>query len=354
MKKLLACLLCLLLGVSLLTACQPKMAEIALVMAEGTIDDGTINQEAWAGIAKYCEEKGISNQSFQASENTQTARMDVVSLAVKRGAMLVVCSGASFQDTLVQAAKEFPDVTFLGLDCSIPEGSPKNAVGVTFSEVQAGFLAGYAAVENGWTKLGFFSEKKDSQSILYGYGFVQGAQAYAKAKEMPAQSVEIRYAYADKAGNTPENQAVAKEWFQNGTEAIFTIGYELTNGVIAAAEEFGKQVIGADVNWSDASQNVAVSAVKHYSQAVQDLIDLSYNEELTGGSTVQRTASENGIALTMDDSHLKNFTRKSYDNLVIALADDVSGMAAALVNTPAEDGSIGASGIVLSEVKVIE
>ena len=334
MKKLLACLLCLLLGVSLLTACQPKMAEIALVMAEGTIDDGTINQEAWAGIAKYCEEKGISNQSFQASENTQTARMDAVSLAVKRGAMLVVCSGASFQDTLVQAAKEFPDVTF--------------------SEVQAGFLAGYAAVENGWTKLGFFSEKKDSQSILYGYGFVQGAQAYAKAKEMPAQSVEIRYAYADKPGNIPENQAIAKEWFQNGAEAIFTIGYELTNGVIAAAEEFGKQVIGADVNWSDASQNVAISAVKHYSQAVQDLIDLSYNEELTGGSTVQRTAAENGIALTMDDSHLKNFTRKAYDNLVIALADDVSGMAADLVNTPAEDGSIGASGIVLSEVKVIE
>lgn len=354
MKKLLACLLCLLFGVTLLAGCQPKMAEIALVMAQGSTDDGTINQEAWAGIAKYCEEKGISNQAFQASENTQEARMDAVSLAVKRGAMLVVCSGSSFKDTLSEAANAFPDVTFLGLDCSVPKDAPKNAVGVTFSEVQAGFLAGYAAVENGWTKLGFFSEQKDSASILYGYGFVQGAQAYAKAKEMPAQSIEIRYAYAEKAGNSPENQAVAKEWFESGTEVIFTVGYELTNGVITAAEEFGKQVIGADVNWADASQNVAVSAVKHYSQAVQDLIDLSYNEELTGGVTVHRTAAENGIALTMDDSHLKNFTRKSYDNLLIALADDVSGMAAGLVDTPAEDGSIGASGIVLAEVKVME
>lgn len=354
MKKLLACVLCVLLGVALLSGCKPKMAEIALVTSGGSVDDGTINQEAWAGVVKYCEEKGISCQVFQAAEDTDTACLEAVQLAIKRGAMLVVCAGPSFQDTLTQAAKDAPDVTFLGLDCTVPEGAPANAVGVTFSEVQAGFLAGYAAVENGWTKLGFFSGTSDQQAVLYGYGFVQGAQQAAKEKEMPAQSVEIRYQYAEDNNNQPVNEAVAKEWYQAGTEAIFAVDTTLTKTVISAAEEFGKQVIGADVDWSGASQTVAISAVKHYSQMVQELIDLSYNEELKGGTTIYCDASRDGIGLTMDSSKLKLFTRKVYDNMFTVLADDLNGVSSALIRKPADDNSIAGSGIVLEQVKVIE
>ena len=354
MKKLLACVLCMLLGLTVLSGCKPKMAEIALVTSGGSVDDGTVNQEAWAGIVKYCEEKGISCQSFQAAENTKEACLEAVQLAVKRGAMFVVCAGTAFQDALPEAAKQAPEATFLGLDCTLSEGAPANAVGVTFSEVQAGFLAGYAAVQNGWTKLGFFSGASDEKAVAYGYGFVQGAQQAAKEKEMPAQSIEIRYQYAADKNNKPENEALAKEWYQAGTEAIFAVDATLTKAVISAAEEFGKYVIGSDVDWSGVSQTVAISAVKNYSQTVQEFIDLSYNEELQGGVTVHCDASRDGIALTMDASKLKLFTRKTYDNLLITLADDLNGMASALISKPAEDKSVAASGIVLEQVKVIE
>ena len=100
MKKLLACVLCVLLGLTVLSGCKPKMAEIALVTSGGSVDDGTVNQEAWAGIVKYCEEKGISCQSFQAAENTKEACLEAVQLAVIRGAMFVVCAWTGFQDSL--------------------------------------------------------------------------------------------------------------------------------------------------------------------------------------------------------------------------------------------------------------
>jgi len=55
----------------------------------------------------------------------------------------------------------YPDVNFVLID-----GNPhnadysefrtnENAVGIVFAEEQAGFLAGYAAVKDGYTKLGF-------------------------------------------------------------------------------------------------------------------------------------------------------------------------------------------------------
>ena len=291
--------------------------EIALI-TEGTIDDKSFNQGAWEGLTQYADEKGKTYKYYQPTQKTTDGYIDSIDLAVAASAKLIITPNYLFETAIYKSQDNHPDITFVLLDGVPQDGNytdfriEKNVYSVLYAEEQAGFLAGYAIVKEGYTNLGVIGGMAVPPVIRFGYGFVQGAQAYAKAKEMPAQSVEIRYAYADKPGNTPENQAVAKEWFQNGAEAIFTIGYELTNGVIAAAEEFGKQVIGADINWSDASQNVAISAVKHYSQAVQDLIDLSYNEELTGGSTVQRTAAENGIALTMDDSHLKNFTRKPF------------------------------------------
>ena len=171
---------------------------------------------------------------------------------------------------------------------------------------------------------------------------------------MPAQSIEIRYQYAADKNNKPENEALAKEWYQAGTEAIFAVDATVTKAVISAAEEFGKYVIGSDVDWSGVSQTVAISAVKNYSQTVQEFIDLSYNEELQGGVTVHCDASRDGIALTMDASKLKLFTRKTYDNLLITLADDLNGIASALISKPAEDKSVAASGIVLEQVKVIE
>ena len=69
---------------------------------------------------------------------------------------------------------------------------PSNCYCITFKEEQAGYLAGYAVVKDGYTKLGFLGGMAVPAVIRYGYGYVQGADA--AAKEL-GTNIDINYFY---------------------------------------------------------------------------------------------------------------------------------------------------------------
>lgn len=68
---------------------------------------------------------------------------------------------------------------FLALDVSASDLGDKaptaNTALITYKEEQAGYLAGYAAVYDGYKELGFLGGMAVPAVIRYGYGFVQGA-----------------------------------------------------------------------------------------------------------------------------------------------------------------------------------
>ena len=71
-----------------------------------------------------------------------------------------------------------------------------NTAVVMFASEQAGYLAGYSAVKDGKTQLGFIGDEKKSVVMDYGYGFLQGADAAAK-ETGAAVSVNYRYCTLD-------------------------------------------------------------------------------------------------------------------------------------------------------------
>lgn len=85
------------------------------------------------------------------------------------------------------AQDTWPDTKFVLLD-GVPtqNGESKtnaNTVGIQYAEEQAGFLAGYAAVVEGYKKLGFMGGVATPAVVRYGYGYIQGAEAAAKELE---------------------------------------------------------------------------------------------------------------------------------------------------------------------------
>ena len=60
-------------------------------------------------------------------------------------------------------------------------------VSVVFAEEEAGYMAGYAAVKEGYTKLGFMGGQALPSVKRYGYGFVQGAAAAAAEDEVKVE-----------------------------------------------------------------------------------------------------------------------------------------------------------------------
>jgi basic membrane protein A len=299
--------------------------EIALVTDLGTIDDKSFNQGAWEGLKKYAEEKGVSYKYYQPQEGTTDSYLETIGLAVEGGAKLVVCPGFLFEEPVFLAQDQYKDVHFILLD-----GEPhnadysekrieKNVMPILFQEDEPGFLAGYAAVKDGNTKLGFLGGMAVPAVVRFGYGFAEGAD-YA-AKELGIDNIEIMYNYTGAFAATPEAQSMAASWFQNGTQAIFGCGGAVGNSVMAAAEEKGGKMIGVDVDQSFESPSVITSAMKQLSVSVYDGVKAHYEDKFPGGKTSIFSAKNDGIGLPMDTSKFTKFTKEDYDKIYKELKD---------------------------------
>ncbi len=294
--------------------------ELALVTDLGTIDDKSFNQGAWEGMTKYAEENNITYKYYQPQEGTTDSYLETIGLAVEGGAKLIVCPGFLFEEPVYLAQDEYGDITFILLDGEPHSGdyseyrTNDNVMPILFKEDEAGFLAGYAAVKDGYTKLGFMGGMAVPAVIRYGYGFIEGAE-YAAA-EMGVSEIEVMYNYTGQFAATPEAQSMAASWYQNGTEVVFGCGGAVGNSVMAAAQEKGAKVIGVDVDQSFESETVITSAMKMLANSVYDGVKAFYDGNFPGGATSVFTAANAGVGLPMETSKFNTFTQADYDAIM--------------------------------------
>lgn len=291
--------------------------ELALVTDLGTIDDKSFNQGSWEGLKKYADENGITHKYYQPQEATTDSYLETIGLAVEGGAKLIVCPGFLFEEPIYLAQDLYPDVSFILLDGEPHSGdyseykTNANVMPVLFQEDEAGFLAGYAAVKDGYTKLGFMGGMAVPAVIRFGYGFAEGADA--AALELGIDDIQLIYHYTGAFDATPEAQSMAASWYQNGTELIFGCGGSVGNSVMAAAQEKGAKVVGVDVDQSFESETVITSAMKQLANSVYDGIKSLYEGSFPGGKTSIFKADNDGVGLPMETSRFNTFSQADYD-----------------------------------------
>ena len=298
--------------------------EVLLVTDYGTINDGSFNQGAWEGISEFAKKNGTLIDYYQPENTSTESYINAMERGIDNGAKVIVCPGYLLEEAVYKAQSEYPDVQFVLID-----GQPHNedytdqliadnTLSVLFSEEEAGFLAGYSAVREGYTNLGFIGGVPADTVIKYGYGFVQGAD-YA-AIEMGVE-VHIRYTYADTFDDTDAVETTASTWYEDDTEVIFACGGQLGRAVIRAAEKNDGKVIGVDVDQSSESEVVMTSAVKSLASAVSEVLDDYSQGKFFGGQPKIFTSKENGVCLPMDNSRFERFTKEQYDNIFSRLSE---------------------------------
>ena len=311
--------------------------EVAFVTDVGQLKDKSFNEGTWNGVKTYAYENGLSYKYYQPAngdEATDDDRYDAMKAAVDGGAKVVVCAGYLQEAALRRAAIEFPDVHFVFIDgYSITEDSENpdaavltNVAGINFNEEQCGYLAGYAVVKDGFTKLGFSGGGGGTNPACcrYGYGFLQGASA--AAEEM---GVDVSVNYSWQYGNTfqasPELQSMIAGWYTNGTEIVFACGGSMFASITAAASANDGYVIGVDVDQSSESDSVVTSAMKGIDQAAVLAIGHSYDGtwDEVGGKTTTLGANDDAVGLpTATDSwRFESFTVDEYNTLLEAIKD---------------------------------
>ena len=131
--------------------------QIAFVTDVGSLKDKSFNQGTYDGVKLYANANSKSYKYYQPANGdkaTDDDRYDAMKAAVDNGAEVVVAAGFLQGAALEKAAKEFTDTKFVFIDGS-PIDGVTNLAAISFREEQCGYLAGYAAVMEGYTKRGF-------------------------------------------------------------------------------------------------------------------------------------------------------------------------------------------------------
>ena len=309
--------------------------EVAFITDVGHLKDKSFNQGTFDGVKLYAANNKLSYKYYQPANKDQATdddRYEAMKAAVENGAKVVVCAGFMQEGALRMAAKEFPNVSFVFVD-GYPiteeagvDGSPvlKNVAGIAFKEEQCGYLAGYAVVKEGFTKLGFTGGGGGTNPACcrYGYGFVQGADA--AAKELGVK-VDMNYSwqYGASFSASPELQTMVSGWYEAGTEVVFACGGSMFASVAAAAGAADGKVVGVDVDQSTESDTVITSAMKGLADSVQWALGKFYAGEFAsiGGVQTSLGANENAVGLPTATWSLTKWSVDDYNTKLQEIKD---------------------------------
>ena len=275
MKKILALLLVAIMVIGMFAGCanttgNKNANKIAMVTDYGDITDQSFNQTTWEAVKAFGEKNKVEVKYYKPTSNDTAGRVASVELAIAEGHNVIVLPGYAFGATIAEVSGKYKDVKFIALDVAkgdLLEGGVAlkgeaydynpdnwdlnkyvymdNVYCAIYQEEISGYMAGYAAVKLGYTKLGFLGGMAVPAVIRFGYGFVQGADAAAKELNV---NIDMKYAYGNQFYGDPDITAVMDTWYGNGTEIVFACGGGIYTSAAEAAKKVGGKVIGVDVD----------------------------------------------------------------------------------------------------------
>jgi len=219
-------------------------------------------------------------------------------LLVDQGAELVVAVGFLMEPATRKVARDNPRAKFLLIDSPVLDEAGKptalpNVRAVVFREHEGSFLAGALAGELTRTgKVGFVGGMQLPVIQKFEVGFRAGVRTVN-----PAAAGALLVAYTGTFDDERKGIEVGQDLYRRGCDVVFH-GAGLDGlGVIKAAQQAGRWVIGVDSDQSHvAPRNVLTSMIKHADLAVYQAVRDTVNGSFRGGDFSLGLA-EGGVGL---------------------------------------------------------
>ena len=309
--------------------------KVAMVTDYGDITDQSFNQTTYEACKAFCEENGIDFTYKKPASDSTADRISSIEEAIEEGYGVIVMPGYAFADAIFEVAPLYPDTKFVALDVSEGdltaygerEFDGPNVFSAVYQEELAGYMAGYAAVKLGYTKLGFLGGMAVPAVQRYGHGFVQGADA--AAGEAGVDGVEIKYVYGGQFFGDADITAAMDTWYSKGTECVFACGGGIYTSAAEAAAKVGGKVIGVDVDQAGIIDGAygegmtVTSAMKGLGATVNTLLGAikdgtwdEYAGQIKNLGLVSETPADNYVQLPESTQWGDGFQQADYEQLV--------------------------------------
>ena len=309
--------------------------KVAMVTDYGDITDQSFNQTTYEACKAFCEDAGIDFTYKKPASDSDADRVSSIEEAIEEGYNVIVMPGYAFANAIYEVAPLYEDVKFVALDVSEGdltaygerEFDGPNVYSAVYQEEIAGYMAGYAAVKLGYTKLGFLGGMAVPAVQRYGGGFVQGADA--AAQELGKDDVEIKYVYGGQFFGDADITAAMDTWYSQGTECVFACGGGIYTSAAEAAAKVGGKVIGVDVDQAGIIDGAygegmtVTSAMKGLGATVNTLLGAikdgnwdEYAGQIKNLGLVSETPADNYVQLPESTQWADGFQQADYEQLV--------------------------------------
>ena len=358
MKRIFAVLLALAMVFTLVACGEKEEAKaeamaVAMITDYGDITDQSFNQTTYEACKEYCEANSLKFNYFKPASDSDDDRVAMIEKAIDEGYNVIVTPGYAFANALKATAGDNADVKFIAIDVSAGDFGddytlPENLYSAVYQEELCGYMAGYAAVKLGYTKLGYLGGMAVPAVVRYGYGFLQGADAAAAELGV---DVECNYAYGNQFFGDADITAAMDVWYQAGTECVFACGGGIFTSAAEAAAKVGGKVIGVDVDQAPTIDGLygegmtVTSAMKGLAPTTKAQLAAIVDGSFKGGQIetlglISATPEENYVQIPASTQFDDNFTADNYAALVadmfsgkVTVSNDITKAAADVVST---------------------
>ena len=310
--------------------------KVAMITDYGDITDQSFNQTTYEACKAFCEANSVEFIYKKPATDADADRVSSIEEAIEDGNNVIVMPGFKFVEALKEVVPTYPEVKFVAIDVSWgdlgEDFEADNLYCAVYQEEIAGYMAGYAAVKLGYTKLGYLGGMAVPAVQRYGYGFIQGADA--AAEELGKTDVELKYVYGNAFSGDADITAAMDTWYGAGTEVVFACGGGIYTSAAEAAAKTGGKVIGVDVDQKDIIDGAygdgmtVTSAMKGLGATVNTILSAinegkwaDYAGQGQNLGLVSETPADNYVQLPDSTQWGEGFQQADYETLVKELFD---------------------------------
>ena len=292
---------------------KTEPVDLVLVTDGSEVASDAVYQSAWNGLAQYGDESGLKYEASVPAGRTTEDYENTIKEAAQKGASVIVCAGTSMSRAVYDAQRDWKDVRFLLLEAEPVSESGRsrlrgNTESLEIDVSEAGYLAGYAAVQAGYTHLGYIGQKNEENGTKYGTGYALGAEAAAADLGLGENSITLDYTYRKSSSVSPSYLEKIKSWYGEGGQILFSDGASIPNYEIS--EQFASTI--KVMGWSEVANSLKLSdellksTLNCDAEKVAELIDKAHSDN----TSILKYNDENSLSCVISLAYYS--ARKTY------------------------------------------
>ena len=275
---------------------------VGMITDGGGVNDQSFQESAWNGMQRFGEKSG-SKVKYIECPQASDFMINIDKFADEK-ADLIWGIGYKLADVIEQAALTNPELNYAIADYSFGENTLGNVTCVTFRAEESSFLAGYiAALTTKTNTVGFVGGIKGMVIDQFEYGYRAGVAYGANQLE---KDIKVKVQYAESFVDAAKCKAISIKMFDD-CDIIFHAAGGGGVGIIEAAKETGRWVIGVDMDQSKlAPDNVLTSAIKDVGKAVDIISTRAINGEKLGGKSFSFGIEDGCVGIPEDNPNISS------------------------------------------------